>query len=264
MGLIDSDRKKLCHADAAAPAPEDEGMLLDLDAAPIIDGSGVDILTGDAKERIEAWWDDNRLAFTLTSEAVIASGQNKNTNPVDNVDADATAQPEEEPAPVGLLFVNSDFENGDLTSWTATGDAFDFQPTLGDNPTARKRRQPSSHQGDYWIGTFEKYTGAPDMQPGKTQGDRPIGTLTSIPFEIAGDRITFLVGGGKWMDKEYVALVVDGEEVLRATGKHNETLRQEIWDVSAYKGKEAQILITDNHSGGWGHINADDFRYETK
>ena len=264
MGLIDSEKKKLCHADAAVSAPEGNGMLLDLDAASSIDGSGVDILTGDAKERVEAWWDNNRLAFTLTSEAVIASDSEESAAPVAPVDADATAGPEEETLPDGLLFANSDFENGDLLNWTATGDALNFQPTKGDNPTARKRRQPSSHQGDYWIGTFEKYTGAPDTQPGKTQGDRPTGTLTSIPFEITGDRIAFLVGGGRWMNKEYVALVVDGEEVLTATGKHNETMRQEIWDVSAYKGKQAQIRITDSHSGGWGHINADDFRYEIK
>ena len=44
-----------------------------------------------------------------------------------------------------LLFENSDFENGDLTNWTAAGTAFEFQPTKGDNPTARKRKgQPSA------------------------------------------------------------------------------------------------------------------------
>ena len=42
-----------------------------------------------------------------------------------------------------------DFETGDLRGWTATGDAFAFQPTLGDNPTARHRGQPSNHQGQY-------------------------------------------------------------------------------------------------------------------
>ncbi|RKU14174.1 hypothetical protein C6501_08415, partial [Candidatus Poribacteria bacterium] len=41
---------------------------------------------------------------------------------------------------------NNDFETGDLTDWEKTGTAFDFQPTWGDNPTARNRGQPSNHQ----------------------------------------------------------------------------------------------------------------------
>ena len=48
---------------------------------------------------------------------------------------------------LGLMFINTiyadnftaDFETGDLTGWTKTGDAFDFQPTKADNPTARDR-----------------------------------------------------------------------------------------------------------------------------
>ncbi len=54
---------------------------------------------------------------------------------------------------------NNDFEKGDLTDWEKTGTAFDFQPTYGDNPTARNRNQPSQHQGDWWLGLYEKYQG---------------------------------------------------------------------------------------------------------
>ena len=54
---------------------------------------------------------------------------------------------------------NYGFETGDLTDWVKTGNAFDFQPTWGDNPTARNRGQPSKHEGDWWIGTYEKYQG---------------------------------------------------------------------------------------------------------
>jgi hypothetical protein len=164
----------------------------------------------------------------------------------------------------GLLFPNSDFEAGDLTNWTASGTAFDHQPVKGDNPTARNRNQPSRHQGDFWIGTYESYQGSPDQQPGQTQGDRPTGALTSIPFQIAGDRISFLIGGGKRPDAVYVALVVDGQEALKATGNNHETMERHTWDVTAFKDKEARILISDQSSGGWGHINADDFRYEAR
>ncbi|WP_291323001.1 DUF4412 domain-containing protein [Desulfonatronospira sp.] len=161
----------------------------------------------------------------------------------------------------GLLFANSDFEHGDLTNWRASGDAFIYQPTKGDNPTARRRGQPSQHQGEYWIGTFEKYQGDPGQNPGDTQGDGPTGTLTSIPFTIEGDSISFLIGGGNRPDATYVALVVDGREVLKATGNNHESMNRVTWDVIPFRGKEGRILIADKWDRGWGHINADDFRY---
>ena len=74
-----------------------------------------------------------------------------------------------------------DFEDTDLHGWTKSGNAFDYQPTYGDNPTARRRGQPSNHQGDYWIGGFEKRP-RPFDQPGAIQGDGPQGTLTSASF----------------------------------------------------------------------------------
>ncbi|MCD4720304.1 MAG: discoidin domain-containing protein [Desulfobacula sp.] len=160
-----------------------------------------------------------------------------------------------------LLFENSDFEAGDLTNWIATGDAFDFQPTKGDNPTARHRKHPSEHQGEYWIGTFEKYNGKPELRPGQTQGDRPSGTLTSVPFVVSREQIVFLIGGGKYPDKEYAALVVDGKEVKKATGKSKETMHEVVWDVGEFAGKQAQIVIKDLHLGGWGHVNADYFHF---
>ena len=98
--------------------------------------------------------------------------------------------------PVNLAFArafNNDFETGDLTDWEEkTGTAFDFQPTWGDNPTARNRGQPSQHQGDWWLGLYEKYPGeerakALNVELGAVQGDGPQGTLTSIEFKIVGN-----------------------------------------------------------------------------
>ena len=99
------------------------------------------------------------------------------------------------------------FETGDLTDWKKTGTAFDFQPTWGDNPTARNRNQPSQHQGDWWLGLAERYQG-PDkgtklgQKPGDMQqnaaggvaSDFPQGTLTSIEFKIVGETMNFLMG----------------------------------------------------------------------
>src|SRR5436190_23512518 len=62
--------------------------------------------------------------------------------------------------------LNLDFETGTLQDWTAEGDAFAGQPIKGDAVHARRPDMHSQHQGQFWIGTYER---------GK---DRPQGTLT--------------------------------------------------------------------------------------
>ena len=119
---------------------------------------------------------------------------------------------------------NNDFETGDLSDWKmddTENNAFEFQPTWGDNPTARNRGQPSKHQGDWCIGTYEKYQGPIKgkklkQKPGGTQGDGPTGTLTSIKFPLRGNTINFLIGGGThpWKDDPKpccVNLKIEGE-----------------------------------------------------
>jgi len=165
---------------------------------------------------------------------------------------------------------NNDFETGDLTDWEEkTGEAFDFQPTWGDNPTARNRGQPSQHQGDWWLGLAEKYQG-PDkgaklgQKPGDLADgvDAPQGTLTSIEFTIVGETMNFLIGGGNraWDTAEpcCVNLVINNEVERTMTGNATETMSRKEWDVSDLKGKTAQLVVVDKSSGGWGHPNFDD------
>jgi hypothetical protein len=164
----------------------------------------------------------------------------------------------------GVNAFTTDFETGDLRGWVKTGDAFDHQPTYGDNPAARDR-EPSNHEGQWWIGGFERFQRKPGQNPGDIQHDVPTGTLTSADFEITGDRITFLIGGGNhpFGDPEgacVVALVIDNTVVLWATGRDTETMERAAWDVSAYRGEIARIRIIDDHTGHWGHINCDDFQ----
>src|SRR2546423_7630236 len=68
--------------------------------------------------------------------------------------------------------LNLDFESGTLKDWTATGDAFKDQPIKGDTVFPRRADNHSRHQGQYWIGGFERY------------GDKPTGTLTSVSFHV--------------------------------------------------------------------------------
>jgi hypothetical protein len=178
-----------------------------------------------------------------------------------------------------------DFESGTLRGWATTGDAFDNQPTFGDNPlmrpgypTALGASAPSSARlrGRYFVGTFEDYMGdltaiaggdptqtPPSSQlPGTVQGDAPTGTMTSDPFLIAGDRISFLVGGGCDPHSEFVTLLVDGLPHLRATGGCDEEMRRVFWHVEEWIGRAGQIRVSDlSSSSPWGHINVDDFRF---
>jgi len=156
-----------------------------------------------------------------------------------------------------LLFKNSDFELGTLENWTAEGNAFNTQPTLGDNPTKRGRPDGSNHQGDYWIGTYEAYTGKTGS-PGNTQGDGPTGRLSSCEFTIRHDHINFLVGAGAHQETS-VRLLVDGKTWLLSSGPASETMIPVSVDVKKFKGRTARIVLLDNVTGGWGHINADHF-----
>ena len=164
---------------------------------------------------------------------------------------------------------NNDFETGDLTDWEKTGTAFDFQPTWGDNPTARNRGQPSEHQGDWWLGLAEKYQGpvkgkALGQKPGDLADgvDAPQGTLTSMEFTIVGETMNFLIGGGNraWGTAEpcCVNLVIDEKVERTMTGNNTETMTRQEWDVSDLQGEIAQLVVVDNSSGGWGHPNFDD------
>ncbi len=157
--------------------------------------------------------------------------------------------------------VTWDFETGNLTGWKATGTAFKFQPTYGDNPTARHRGQQSNHQGNFWIGTYENRPTHRHLA-GQTQGDGPKGTLTSAPFKITCNTISFLVGGGCDLETVRIELLIDGAVVDRVTGKCTETMEADNFPVSKYIGKSAQIRLVDDSSGGWGHINVDDIKFE--
>ncbi len=167
-----------------------------------------------------------------------------------------------------------DFETGDLAGWTRSKDdkAHEFQPTFEDNPTARNRGQPSQHQGDWWIGGYEKYQGpkAKGQVAGGIQGDAPIGDLTSIEFKIVGDKMNFLIGAGNhpWVEPKgegstCVNLEINGKMVMTETGKNTETMARVEWDVSKFKGQMAVIKLYDRNAGGWGHINFDDVKQTT-
>ncbi|CEG49796.1 hypothetical protein L917_05299 [Plasmopara halstedii] len=202
-----------------------------------------------------------------------------------------------------------------------------YRPSLyiGASPTGQRAR----HEGRYWVGTFEGRPGAgkantathvaaqmcafannelcraPNYKMpsastpvGSTQGDGPQGTLTSLPFTIEGQWLSFRIGGGCDIRVVYVELLIDGQPAavsesvaaekvavevtvdgssntqtdtvwpisatskLRATGRCRETMHDVTWDLSLFVNRTAQIRVVDASSNAnWGHINFDDVRF---
>ncbi len=149
--------------------------------------------------------------------------------------------------------LNLDFETGTLKDWQAEGDAFLGQPIKGDTVFPRRKDSKSQHQGNYWIGGFE------------SRGDKPQGTLTSVPFKVTHPWGSFLVGGGAFPVTCVELVQKDtGMVFQRAFGLEAENMLREVVDLQPLMGKEIFIRLVDKHSGGWGHINFDDFRFHAQ
>jgi len=172
----------------------------------------------------------------------------------------ATSVWRQEPAVDTLLFPNSDFEQGDLSNWRTEGEAFQFQPTHGDNVRSRHREWAALPQGRYWVGTYERYQGKPGQKRGAIQKDAPQGGLISTDFVISKPYIGFLLGGGDSPDLA-VQLIVEGKVVYTASPIRSEAMHRVMWDVSAYRDQKAVLYVLDRSSSNWGHINVDDFRF---
>ena len=141
-----------------------------------------------------------------------------------------------------------DFE-GDLSlqQWNSTGTAFDNQPTLLDNLLARTG-QAVNHEGTQWVGTRENRRRRSDI-PGSTQGNDPIGTLTSPEFLITGSKLYFLFAGTADESKSRVELLIEGNVARTSFSKTgNESLVPMSWDVKQLVGRLAQIRIVDSGS----------------
>ncbi|MFE4604873.1 glycoside hydrolase family 32 protein [Kitasatospora indigofera] len=155
-------------------------------------------------------------------------------------DGPATSTP-----PAGTVL--ADFEGSTYGAWVTTGAAFGTGPAQGTLPG---QQSVSGYLGKGLVNSF-------------LQGDSTTGTLTSPAFMVDKPYLNFLVGGGNHPNSQAsptaVNLVVDGAVVRTVTGKDNEALDPVQWDLRSVAGKQARIQIVDNNTGGWGHINADQF-----
>ncbi len=141
--------------------------------------------------------------------------------------------------------VFADFESGTYGDWKKTGTAFGDKPVAGTLPNQQK---VTGYGGKYLVNSF-------------VGGDDSTGTLTSPAFTVRRPYINFRIGGGNHPGKTCINLLVDGKIVRTATGKNNEKLEWDYWQVRQFKGQKAVIEIVDQQKGPWGHINIDDIEF---
>ena len=140
----------------------------------------------------------------------------------------------------------ADFEGDTYGDWKPTGTAFGDRPARGTLPG---QMAVSGFLGKALVNSF-------------AGGDASTGTLTSPEFTLDRKYLNFLVGGGKFPGKTCMNLVVGGKAVRTATGPNDrpggsEALDWHTWDVGEFAGQKAQLVIVDEATGGWGHINVD-------
>ena len=144
--------------------------------------------------------------------------------------------------------LNLDFETGDLRDWKTEGDAFEGQPIRGDTVKARRADMPSRHQGEHWVGGYEKH------------GDDRRGVLTSETFKLAQPWASFRVAGGRWPTTRVELIDVGTQKPLfQANGDESESLQLVVADLTPHLGKDVFLRVVDQQVGHWGHINFDDF-----
>lgn len=88
------------------------------------------------------------------------------------------------------------------------------------------------------------------------QGEGGTGMVTSPPFVIAGDAITFTIRGHDGQTGErgenYIALVDarKGKTLIKTMAPGDDASKERSWDVSKLEGMEVRIEVHDGNSGG--------------
>ncbi|MBR9911182.1 MAG: glycoside hydrolase family 32 protein [Gammaproteobacteria bacterium] len=143
--------------------------------------------------------------------------------------------------PKGKMF--EDFEES-LSRWTVSGD------TVKSQPVEFSLVDKAIH-GKMFVST-------------EGRGTAGTGSLRSKSFTIAQPFINFYIGGGANKDLQGMRLLVDGKVVRRAAGNNSQVMQAASWDVSEFKGQQAQLEIVDQADGRWGYTYIDNIVFTEK
>lgn len=151
-----------------------------------------------------------------------------------------------------LFAISANYQGDTYTRVLQRGgnQVFETQPT---NST----RTNFNKQGTYFIGTTEVAGGSWD--------DAPTGSIVSDSFILPADcnKVTALVGGGNNINNLYLGLYTKSDHTLigKLTGHNSDAMHLKTMPVSStYANKEVYFRITDENSGGWGHIDVDNIQ----
>lgn len=155
-----------------------------------------------------------------------------------------------------------DFEQAHVRGWDMEGPAWGRRPVAA---PVRGQGPVPGYRGRYYLTSMHR-------------GDRSTGTLTSPVFRVTGERLTFRMSGGADPDALRIELRLvagngdagSGQEVDAPSGMtgpvrtasndiDSERMREVVWDVGELAGREARLVLVDQATGAWGHLNADDF-----
>jgi non-lysosomal glucosylceramidase len=160
-----------------------------------------------------------------------------------------SAEPSTTPQPhlPDIVFENWDKDTYD--GWQVEGTAFGGGPV--------KKSDIPSYQGDVG-GDTPRVANSHASAPGATveERDNKLGRLTSREFTIERPFIAFWIGGGRARSGSDLGLhlYVDHKSVLSASGKDDNEMTFQHFDVRPFAGKTAQLAIIDDATGGWGHV----------
>ena len=153
-----------------------------------------------------------------------------------------------------------DFDDGFGDAWQEVfGTAFTYQPTWGDNPYERGEPH-TGMEGNSYVATFEFFSNPNIVPPGRIQGGAPTGMIRTPNFDVSGDRMSLLVGGGDMPALTFVAMVraSDNDILFWETGTDSHSLSERLWDLSTLAGETVYLAIADlSADPSQGHIAAD-------
>jgi sucrose-6-phosphate hydrolase SacC (GH32 family) len=130
----------------------------------------------------------------------------------------------------------ADFEQG-YGDWTVKGEAFNHPTT----PVSGATGFVGKGLADSW-------------DPSKN--NQLSGSLTSPVFTIERNFIRFLVAGRGFSPKSSLQLLIDGKLEFYATGVLDRKMRLTAFDVSAFLGRKAQLVVSDK--GTWEFVAVDE------
>ena len=148
--------------------------------------------------------------------------------------------------------------------WTLQwGNAFLFAPTFLNNPAARGEQVDVGYVDGNWLSSYERYQGVLGVgRSGDIGGDDQTGLIRSRTFEIFGNSINLLVGGGDFPATCNVKLIdASNQQVLFSeTGNGTDEMDRRFWDLRTHVGKDVYLEVLDNSTEPGGHISCDDIR----